>query len=39
MGIVVSREKTSGIAVLSYYDAVCGIVLKLISKFHLMRFS
>ena len=38
-GIAVLREKTSGTAVLSFYDAVCGIVLKLMSKFHLMRSS
>ena len=28
-GIAVLREKTSGIAVLSFYSGVCGIVLKI----------
>ena len=37
--IAVLRGKTNCTAVLSFYDAVCGIRLKLISKFHLMRFS
>ena len=33
------REKTSGITVLSFYGAVCGILLEIVSKFHVMRFS
>ena len=33
------KGKTTSIAVLSFYRAVCGIVPKLISKFHVMRFS